>query len=219
MCEQIRGVCAPDLLLSGAVCVRQHRPDGQLLVTRRFLTLGPCCSLTHANTHPMQTPGSWPAASEFPNGQPLKRPTTDYWFNRESTLGETAQQRPKSALPERLARTLEKEKTMLIQLSSTVHKERMEVTVKRPGSAPVMRHKKNIITKQPAIQQVSTHTTHSHFTHTHLWSRTGGNVDRERSACVDRGGEKMRGKSPSNTGSERQQTRTADTASPLGSHC
>jgi hypothetical protein len=106
---------------------------------------GPTLRMEPANTgYNNDTPKNWPAASAFPAGAPMKEPTTDYWYNRESTLGETQQMRPKSALPDRLRRTLEKEKTALIQLNATVKKERLELAMSqpRPGSAPAGRRKK-----------------------------------------------------------------------------
>jgi len=87
------------------------------------------------NTH--NTPKQWPKNTEFPSGAMLNEDSHTYWYNRETTLGVTV--RPKSALPERLRRTLEKEKHMLIQLKSTVNKERREIAANRPKSAVARR--------------------------------------------------------------------------------
>jgi hypothetical protein len=90
------------------------------------------------NTH--NTPKQWPKNTEFPSGAVLNEDSHTYWYNRETTLGITS--RPKSALPERLRRTLEKEKHMLVQLKSTVNKERRDIAANaRPSSAPAGRRK------------------------------------------------------------------------------
>ena len=65
----------------------------------------------------------------------MKVDSTTHWYNRETTLGMT-QKRPASALPERLTRTLQKEKAMLMQLKTTVNLERKEIADARPKSAP-----------------------------------------------------------------------------------
>ncbi|GMH97998.1 hypothetical protein TrST_g1248 [Triparma strigata] len=90
------------------------------------------------------TPKQWPKAAEFPNGINMKEDTTTHWYNRETTLGQT-QRRPVSALPERLTRTLQKEKAMLLQLKSTVELERKEIALARPKSAPAMRKTKSFL--------------------------------------------------------------------------
>ena len=88
------------------------------------------------NTH--NTPKQWPKNTEFPSGATLNQDSNTYWYNRETTLGITMG-RPKSALPERLRRTLQKEKHQLIQLKAIVNKERREIAANRPKSAPAGR--------------------------------------------------------------------------------
>jgi hypothetical protein len=126
----------------------------------------------------LDTPGQWPEASAFPSGAPMKKPTQEYWFNRESTLGETEAMRPKSALPDRLRRTLEKEKTMLVQLNTTIKKERMELTLRptmRPGSAPakLRRKKKKAAESDEAVKQIINSSTLNY------WGEMSANVKRE----------------------------------------
>ena len=77
------------------------------------------------------TPKMWPEAAEFPTGIKFKKENEKVWYNRESTLGHT---RPQSALPERLSRTLQREKNELIQIRNTINQERK--TVARPSTAP-----------------------------------------------------------------------------------
>lgn len=85
------------------------------------------------------TPKTWPEAAEFPTGTTFKQDNTKVWYNRESTLGHT---RPSSALPSRLARTLQREKNELIEMQNTIQRERQNLTMTRPRTAPTMRRSK-----------------------------------------------------------------------------
>jgi len=101
------------------------------------------------------TPKMWPEAAEFPTGVAFKRENRKVWYNRESTLGH---RRPKSALPERLSRTLQREKAELIEMHNTVNQERKALTLTRPRTAPTQRTTRKKIynseTEEKEVNQV-----------------------------------------------------------------
>ena len=96
------------------------------------------------NRYNRNTPKTWPEAAEFPTGIEFKRDNSKVWYNRESTLGLT---RPKSALPERLARTLQREKNELIEMNNTITTERKGLSMTRPRTAPSLRTTKKKVFK------------------------------------------------------------------------
>ena len=122
------------------------------------------------------TPGMWPAASAYPAGQPLKSPTTDCWYNRESTLGETEATRPRSALPDRLRRTLEREKGELIQLRNVVNMERLELVKPRPGTAPAAGRTRKKSARNQAAKAL---TNKSNKSKTTYWGEMSATVKKE----------------------------------------